>query len=421
MRSGTYSKGKMKKNIGMSLVEVLVAIIILSVSLMAFFSSFIATALYDKQSRDKQRATKVAEGFMEAFKAYSMEELYIQYTDPSAANFKIYTGSFSNRNATPVDLYNWTTHEFKRLKTGNYVFKVDVDYDTKQYNIITTVSPATKPLKADRKETDLFNKYEDAFCILKQDLEEYVYADAVQKLDDAGTIEVNTTSTLERSKIKIGSKTNRINITGTPGAATVNVVTEFTYKFENYEFMVAGGAIHTLNSSHTVSITSVQEPDYAFYNNTGTGSSVLRNVYVYFYPEYKSGISYQENFTVNCAYNDRCDVYLIKQVNGSLSSTELTAQESNYSPSVTKIGSTGDATFLHTNILKRLDGGLTPVDPTNITGFANTSGFVQNDTNLLDVEEEVKDISQVYNVVVEVYDKDSGDLVYTLNGSKNSD
>lgn len=421
MRSGTYSKGKKKNNAGMSLVEVLVAIIILSVSLMAFFSSFIATAVYDKESRDKQRALKVAEGFMEAFKAYSLEELYIQYTDPSAANFKIYTGSFSDRSATPTGLYNWTTRDFKRLKTGNYTFKVDVDYDTKSYEILTTVSPAAKPLKADRIDTDLFNKYEDAFCILKEGLEEYVYADAAQQLISAGTTESPTSSTVKHDEIQIFSKTNNIIIGGTPMSATVNVVTVFTYKFNNYGFMHTDGTIHYLNSGHTVTITSSEESDYGFYNNNGTGSSVLRNVYVYFYPEYKHGQIYQEDFKVNCAYNDRCDVYLIKQKNVSLSNAELMEQESSYRPSVANVGGGGAKTYLHTNILERLDGGLTPCNPSNITGFANTSAFVANDSNLLDVEDEIKDISQVYNVVVEVYDKGTSDLVYTLNGTKNSD
>ncbi len=76
-----------RNNVGMSLVEVVAAIAILSIVILAVLQSFVYSARYNARSRERQQTTAAAQTVMENFKAYSVQEIYDQFVsyDPNVS------------------------------------------------------------------------------------------------------------------------------------------------------------------------------------------------------------------------------------------------------------------------------------------------------------------------------------------------
>ena len=68
-------------NSGMSLVEVVIAMAILSIVVVGVMQSLTMAMVYNKKARTKQDTTIKAESIMELFKGYNMDELYKMFAD----------------------------------------------------------------------------------------------------------------------------------------------------------------------------------------------------------------------------------------------------------------------------------------------------------------------------------------------------
>ena len=65
---------RLQSNKGFTLVEVLVAILVLSIILVPLLSAFVVSANTNAKARRTLRATTLAQNVMEELKAYSLEE-----------------------------------------------------------------------------------------------------------------------------------------------------------------------------------------------------------------------------------------------------------------------------------------------------------------------------------------------------------
>ena len=89
-------KGRKLNNRGMSLIEILVAIIILAVVTGPLLHSFVTAIKLNSKAKEQQRVITAAQSIMEGFKAYTLEELCMQFyqnqatVDPSPANGGFY-------------------------------------------------------------------------------------------------------------------------------------------------------------------------------------------------------------------------------------------------------------------------------------------------------------------------------------------
>ena len=63
----------------MSLIEILVAIMILTVVTGPLLHSFVTAIKLNAKAKEKQRVTTAAQSIMEGFKAYTLEELCLQF------------------------------------------------------------------------------------------------------------------------------------------------------------------------------------------------------------------------------------------------------------------------------------------------------------------------------------------------------
>lgn len=97
-------------NSGMSLVEVIIAMTILSVVVIAVMQSLTMAMVYNKKARAKQDTTIKAESVMELFKGYNMDELYKMFaTGGGAVKDMVGDATYSvsgtePKTGTPTDL-----------------------------------------------------------------------------------------------------------------------------------------------------------------------------------------------------------------------------------------------------------------------------------------------------------------------------
>lgn len=80
MRDMASNEKRQLNNDGFSLVELLIAIVILSIIVAPLLHSFVTSARTNAKARNTMRATAIAEDVMENFEAYSLEELEKRYT-----------------------------------------------------------------------------------------------------------------------------------------------------------------------------------------------------------------------------------------------------------------------------------------------------------------------------------------------------
>lgn len=82
-----HAKRRQLNNEGFSLVELLIAIVILSIIVVPLLHSFVTSARTNAKSRTTMHATAIAEDVMEMFEAHSLEEMADIYTNASPVGF----------------------------------------------------------------------------------------------------------------------------------------------------------------------------------------------------------------------------------------------------------------------------------------------------------------------------------------------
>ena len=110
-------------NQGMSLVEVLVAMIIISIAGVAFLQSFTYATKYNILSREKQHAMGLAQSIMEDFKAYSLEDMDGKF---SGSSFDLYTLASATNNSVSSEAPKRKYHLEDVIFNGKYKYDVDI-------------------------------------------------------------------------------------------------------------------------------------------------------------------------------------------------------------------------------------------------------------------------------------------------------
>ena len=414
---------KMKKmnNKGMTLVEVLMAIIILSVSLTAFFRIFISSKTFDGRAKNILRESDLSQGIMEKFKAYSMDEVMKQFN--GTADFKIYTGTHGTTSALYVPA------------NDSYQFAIqDVEFDGQTYVVYIEAAPneTFDGSKISMMKTDSIDKYNDAVFIQPTNnmgsLAEKIIDDIFDKIGIDNNADPINKDTIKWDKINIESKVNNINIVSNFKKGYVDVSSTYTYSFaDDYIVYTKDGSAVNMSSvgTKTCKIGSrdtddVQNVEYSIYDNNDTyaAGARLENVYFYYYPEYDVD---SEKILVNATGADAemVDLHIIKQIPLGIDydTFELDEKEINYNPTVEFVtGSETRKMTLHQNLTSRLDN---PGSVNNLTvnNFKNFDfEYTKNKDNLLTKED---DKCLNYDVTVTIYDAGGSSELHTIYGSKN--
>lgn len=406
-----HRKNKVKiNNKGMSLVEVLVAMVILSVAGVSFLQSFSYASANNRKAKEKQHALVLAQSMMETIKAYGIEKM----DDDAATIFSTYT----------LGSYGGTT--LPSLTDTKHVYKLnEVDFNSAKYNVVIEAEPATEAItKGDVAEIHNPTSKDVEWIQNIEDEQEAVMTAIWEKIcdtessnpdiDDYLNTGYSSAVFFDKELINIEKRVQNIIVNYIDPNYSVRVTTDYTCEVKSFEYIDNNGNVRTFPglSSFDVTATDVTKE-----------VSDVESLYLYYCPVYdKDPFGNKTSVDVEwlmveedwiCVHDYKTlgtlDLYLIKQKLPGVDQTTVSTYEDRYSPIIQKYG-TGVLNLYH-----------------NLNKHAYTQGdivysqktFADGSVDKLALYELKKDNTLMYNVTVDVYRKSDNALVFSLNGTVN--
>lgn len=378
---------------GLSLVELLIAVVILAVIVAPLLHAFVTAARVNAISKKELRETALAQDIMEGLKAYSVEDLAYQFNYPTGGvseyslSFNVVSpklidggiasisshvteltdssGTFSDSDDVNKSISNYTIadrtdpnkeHVFKKQPSGKYYYAIkdmalaDVsvagnDYMKNSFVDVLIVADANefsgpsvsanKPNSKELIDIPMMNSYIDAFYVE----DSYTTTNNVAAQYFKNKYHASDSSVTVDDIVKRMKKTITIESKKTPGAAKdgkdryeINVTTEYKLR------KISGASFEPL----TFKTNSVA------FDNISTGE-ILQNVYLFYQPVYHDASDYSQlmdEITYKATTGVDINWYIVKQ--GSLS--VYAADEQNYDCEVKVIGDESTVKSIRTNL-----------------------------------------------------------------------
>ncbi len=420
-------------NRGMSLIEVMVAVIILAVVSIPLLHAFTTSARYSLRAKERQRVTYAAQGIMEGMKAYDLANISCQFN--GLEGFSLYSGTVGSVWEVPtedrngdgtLDVSAWDEggkHMFLPTSSNTYTFGLkDINFDGKLYDARLLLFPNAASVSMINVSTPReMNAYLDGIYRqpLNQDMAvlETMQNKVLEELLLRDHNFVYTLSDIDTDKISI-DKVTTITInkdSGNPNINMVNVVSEYQYRITNYPYYNDMFLPAVFSKNFDPISTVVSE----IYNNTDTVAqgAMLQNVYAYFYPAYNNeatGLPILTE-TIRIVNNTGVEknVYLIKQRRDGISDGTLNTCENSYTP---RIEGSGSGIVLYHNLDTNLSGISSTVGSRSYSGVTSRTDIMTENTKIM-----------VYDIQIDVYEQGAADggfmaePVLTLKGSMNDD
>ena len=397
-------------NKGLTFVEILVAVTMLTIVSLVFLRCISQTAFYNQRAREKQSALNLAQSLMEGFKAYDLGSIDAQFGSSIQSDFKMY-----NLEGSAAQSMSATgSYGLNRVKING------VEYDARISMTEYTPAVSSVVAKTGLVESDIPNKYTDAiYCGKEISAEQQMIygkvaevirdTDQITNMDPAKKAGMSV-ATLDMNNLEFLDTTRSLDVTVNSDKVTVAVSysIKFTYEYDK----VGGGTEEYISEVNTITDTEV-----ICFDNSTTGVT-LGNVYLYYYPAYNSNQGGQVKCTsdvINIANNtgNNKKVYVIKQHNRALSSGELAICEGSYTPKVVQSGS---AVTLYHNLKENLSG--------SGSSSYDKSGSITDKENYLDNANATKasrtQKTLLYNVNISIYKTGETNPIYVLKGTVNA-
>ncbi|MCR4677204.1 MAG: type II secretion system GspH family protein [Lachnospiraceae bacterium] len=312
--------GKKMNNEGFSLVEVLVAVIILALVAGPVLMAFVMSARFNARARESQRVGVVAESVMEEFKGLSIRQ---------ARNG---VAGYSLRSDNPA------AYEFAKTVSVD-----DVNYDVK-----ITATPLRDKAAADRHgadtsldrivNTEAMNPYYDYVFTQNMYQDKTVYDlilnNVFTYLDEhhnfTSVYPGKSADNLDKDKISV-DRVVKLEVYGDDSAQHVKVSYTYTYAINNYK--ITGHPDVSKSDFEPIVIDETNEIPIKDYKD-------LRRVYLFYSPGYKNSLARKvcqiNNDTVSIVNNITgrgIEAYVVKQTNPLYEN--LTTLNNEYFPTVT--------------------------------------------------------------------------------------
>ena len=186
---------KLNKDAGFSLVELLIAVVILAIIVIPLMNLFVSSNRINIKSRKTLRATTAAQDIMEGLKAYNIKEIKEQFADPASGFYvidsKLIKGGVAEETALEVDPSG-------NPATGLYVFSMkDVTMQGSKFDAKIVVDGRGYMSSV---PTGSAMKDHDAHLVSPTGSETYKFNDAA--LADARSIDKNNGTFVEAEKIR---------------------------------------------------------------------------------------------------------------------------------------------------------------------------------------------------------------------------
>lgn len=450
-------KIRKQNNKGMTLIELMIAVAILSVAIIPLMNAFVNSMRYSAKGRELQQTTVLAQTIMEKCKGYTVKEL-----DTKMLDHTFLTSATVSADGTKIPMTDAST--LWGLGAGSpgtdekYYFIGGVHLENHTYDVSVKINShdrydyynnlSGQGVYSDMVYTESMNKYMDAvftvntlsgyegdesrFSVAGLDFEAYNASLEMisEKIKEAAAAnpsiveEVNVPYNVIANGAGNALEVYRyIDITANSDGSGRDVVT-VTY---TYTFKLDGGVFDYVYRNPSggspiplsVDLGTAEIPLYNFsfyiYDNAATMSNgaKLENIYFFYYPAYNglngSYTDYpiaEDEIIINNNTGRTINFYLVKQKNPAYSDTQLNTLEAHcYTPTVM---ANGDMIIYH-NFDQNL-GGSSDFSSLNIssTGSVTLMGTLYDDT--------LKKL--MYDVEVSIYPANSFNGSYIVGGAQ---
>ena len=406
-------------NSGFTLLELLIAVLILAVAMIPMLNSFVVNARVTRKAKIKLRSTMIAQDIMEGLKGYSTGDIYSQFSGQE--NFRFIdnpglvdpaTKKVKSSNVTIISTNDLKyTYEMKNLVYQGFDYDAKLELDGEPYK--KTVSGGVTYTKVNTPKSTKIHPNSDELADLSKMDSAY---DGLFMSDNEESRE------LILNELK-DAKTNKFL------ADTVNRTFEITLSSNGTT--VAGGKKQlaqvkvTYETVSSGSVVGKYNKTYTAYNNIDIADDGcnIRNLYFFYYPAYTGNYLVGAD-TVHINYNDKIiftnydeipvTLYIMKQksVNPSILA-DLYVKDMDYSPSVyikekATVSIDTKKTTVCTNLTKNLHDGS---EILNKAKFYFGIGEVGVTPSQLGADKLIstRTVNRMFDAVVSVYEKGAAD------------
>ena len=336
-------------NKGMSLVEMIVAIAILSVAVAPILYAFVYTTNFNAKAKKRQRATNAAMSVMETFKSYEMTKAHEIFTTTGMQFLDYNTGAEYSFTPDPAEAETDPDTLAGTYKITNMSFSSD-DEDTHKYDVEIVA-------KKGRDEmitcTPLYDPHQDVIFAeeikhLKTDDTGREYYTYDNNLFDPYWVAERIIGSLDQTKLDYFEIWRDIYLSVSSDGIQVDYKYKYCYQLDGIrkpedknkylEFVSTTDPPATTDLSQTIPVRSFEEEDEEVKNGERNAGDTLplRDVYFYYYPAYADtytppGVDYAVKIkedSIHFANNyQETNIYIVKQKNNGKTYADLKASE----------------------------------------------------------------------------------------------
>ncbi len=402
-----YNRMRIGDNSGFTLMELLIAMLILVVALIPMLNSFVVNAKVNRKAKIKLRSTMIAQDVMEGIKGYSTKDIYKQFTGASEfrlieneaivnpADHKVISANTTVSASSADGLVAWYSMKDLVYQGQKYdaTLAIDGTNFTASGNRLNLSGNVIKPNSEDLADLSIMDSHFDGIFMSDNYNSREEFLDKLIDLNGWIGPEVNRTFEIELKDTGLTAIGNEKQV------ATVKVT---------YETVSAG------------SITLPYSRNYTAYNNIDVADDgcSIRSLYFFFYPAY-SGIYNVDGMDRHITYNDKIifknedsipiTLYIMKQkTTDPLILPELYVREETYKLDVTIKEDSftsydNRVTTVCTNLLRSLYNGA-DLPAGNVT-FHFGSSLV--DASQLEAQKALstRKVNRMFDAVVKVYEE----------------
>ena len=412
-----------ENNSGFTLLELLIAVLILAVAIIPMLNSFVVNARVTRKSKIKLRSTMIAQDIMEGLKGYTTEDVNRQITgaddlrivdNPSITNPA--THKIISANVVLVSNNGLqASYGIKEMKYQGFDYDAKIDLNGAPYTesgnkTNTTVNPSGPPIpiKPNSDELaiihDMNNNYDGLFMSDSYDVRRELFLKELRE----GEPPVFKANKVRRTFTIVLSNNGVTAIGGQKQLANVEV---------KYETISAGSVKDSFIKNYTA------------YNNVDIvdDGCKIRNLYFFYYPAYsgeydvdglgnKVNITYEDKIIFTNFDSIPVSFYIVKQIPPDSETdvlAELYTKEMVYEPKIyikepASVGVLARKTKVYSNLTTNLQDGSELVNKAKfffgIGELAVTAAQIGADSM---VSKEA--VNRFFDAVVSVYEKGSAD------------
>lgn len=341
---------------GMSLVEVVISMAILSVVILGVLHSFVYSANYNARSRMRQQTTAAAQTVMENFKAYSVQEIYDKFAayDPevSGSGFVLNDGVGTAYTGQPGQDMTFTISGMQ-YQNETYDVEVRLSGHASQAADVDILSYSTPTQEHSAVFVGYAGMDADALTAIMglvaqewTDKENAALAGDATSDPDATPVPTtvsHSSNEVDSSKIEITKREIKVNVSEVSGnnVATVSCVYSFEVNGYSYNKDIYGNTdTFDLSGEYELDLSGSTEDGHSLSQEIFNQHTELETLTLYYYPAYRyvpgSGDPSapvkvgEDHIYINNSASERIQCYIYKQKNMAVSDSRLSTSESVY-------------------------------------------------------------------------------------------